>query len=452
MDPMTDERPSSAEASGGGKDAVDELVESGALDALFAKIDAGEVELTGDGGLIPGLIRATLERGLDAELTDHLGYERGSPEAALFGNSRNGFTAKTMKSQVGEFELATPRDRAGSFTPRLVPKGSRRLGGLDEMIISLYAGGMTIADIEHHLASTIGTELSRETISNITDQILEEVLAWQRRPLEPIYPVIYLDALTVKVRDGAHVSNRSAHIAVGVDLEGVKHVLGIWIQAVEGAKFWAGVCAELANRGVRDVLIVCCDGLTGLPEAIEATWRQATVQTCVVHLIRASMRFVNYGDRKSVAKALKPIYTAADAEAARAELDAFAASWGTKYPNAVATWETAWERFTPFLAFPPMVRRVIYTTNSIESLNYQLRKIIKNRGHFPSDTAVVKLLWLAICNIEDKRARQRERERGKPANERKAPGRLVEGQLVTSWKQALAQLALAYPDRINPYL
>ena len=453
MDPMTDDKPESAELAGTGKDAVDELVESGALDELFAKIDAGEVELTGDGGLIPGLIKATLERGLDAELTGHLGYERGSPEAPLFGNSRNGSTGKTMKSGFGEFELSTPRDRAGSFTPRLIPKGSRRLGGLDEMIVSLYAGGMTIRDIEHHLASTVGTELSHETISKIIDQILEEVLVWQRRPLEPFYPVIYLDALTVKVRDGAHVTNRSAHIAVGVDLEGIKHVLGIWIQATEGAKFWAGVCAELANRGIRDVLIVCCDGLTGLPEAIEATWHQATVQTCVVHLIRASMRFVSYSDRKAVAAALRPIYTAADDKAAKTELDTFADSrWGKKYPHCVATWQAAWERFIPFLAFPPMVRRVIYTTNSIESLNYQLRKIIKNRGHFPNDTAVIKLLWLAICNIEDKRARQREKERGTSRAQRKAPGRLVEGQIVTNWKKALAQLALAYPDRINPHL
>ena len=321
------------------------------------------------------------------------------------------------------------------------------------MIISLYAGGMTIRDIQHHLASTIGTELSPETISKITDEVLEEVLAWQRRPLEAFYPVIYLDALVVKVRDGAHVGNKAAHIAVGVDLEGIKHVLGIWVQTAEGAKFWAGVCAELANRGVRDVLIVCCDGLTGFAEAIEATWTKATVQTCVVHLIRAAMRFVNYKDRKVVASALKPIYQAADADAARVELDAFTASdLGQKYPNTVATFESAWDRFIPFLGFPPELRRVIYTTNSIESLNYQLRKIIKNRGHFPNDASVVKLLWLAICNIEDKRARAREKERGKPSNERKASGRLVEGQITTNWKQALAQLALAYPDRIQPYL
>jgi transposase-like protein len=311
-----------------------------------------------------------------------------------------------------------------------------------------------VRDIEHHLASTVGTELSRETISKITDEVLDEVLAWQRRPLEAFYPVIYLDALVVKVRDGAHVGNKAAHIAVGVDMDGAKHVLGIWVQHTEGAKFWAGVCAELANRGVKDVLIVCCDGLSGFPAAIEATWPLATVQTCVVHLIRASMRFVNYKDRKAVAAALKPVYTAADAEAAGEELAAFtASSWGVKYPTTVKTFHDAWERFTPFLAFPPDLRRVIYTTNSIESLNYQLRKIIKNRGHFPGDASVVKLLWLAICNIEDKRAREREKEKGGSRDtKRKAEGRLVEGQITTNWKQALAQLALVYPERINQYL
>lgn len=242
----------------------------------------------------------------------------------------------------------------------LVPKGQRRLDGLDGMIISLYAGGMTVRDIQHHLASTIGTELSHETISKITDQIGQEVLAWQHRPLESLYPVIYLDAIMVKIRDGAHVSNRAAHIAVGVDMDGIKHVLGIWVQAHEGAKFWAGVCAELANRGVQDVLIVCCDGLTGFPEAIEATWPQATVQTCVVHLIRAATRFVSYKDRKAVCAALRPIYQAANEEAALEALAAFETSeLGQRYPAAVKTFTDAWERFTPFLAFPPMLRRVI---------------------------------------------------------------------------------------------
>lgn len=434
------------------KEVADSLTESGALDEIFARIDAGE-PLTGHEGLLKGMLKASLERGLDAELSDHVGYDRGDPDASQFPNSRNGGYSKTVASEIGDVELSIPRDRQGTFTPMLVPKGIRRLDGLDAMIVSLYAGGMTIRDIGHHLVSTIGTELSHETISKVVDAVADEVMAWQQRPLEALYPVIYLDAIVVKVRDGGHVRNKAAHIAVGVDMDGVKHVLGIWVQATEGAKFWASVCAELANRGVRDVLIVCCDGLTGFPEAIEATWPEATVQTCVVHLIRAAMRFVNYKDRKAVAAALKPIYQASNADAALIELEAFEATpLGKKYPSTIKAFRDAWERFTPFLAFPPALRRVIYTTNSIESLNYQLRKVTKNRGHFPNDAAAVKLLWLAICNIEDKRARERARERGVPAAQRRAPSRLVEGQITTNWKQALEQLALAYPDRINPHL
>ncbi len=302
------------------------------------------------------------------------------------------------------------------------------------MIISLYAGGMTVRDIEHHLASTLGTQVSPATISNITDAVAAEVKEWQSRPLEAFYPVVFLDAIVVKIRDGAHVSNRAAHIAVGVDMSGIKHVLGIWVQASEGAKFWAGVCANLANRGVKDILIVCCDGLTGLPEAIAATFPLTTVQTCTVHLIRASMRFVSYTDRKAMAALMKPIYTAPDEDTAWLALAALADSnLGKKYPSTAKTWEAAWDRFTPFLAFGPALRRVIYTTNGQESLNYQLRKVTKNRGHFPSDDAAVKLLWLAIRNIEDKRARARAKEAAAktPANQRKAPGRLVEGAWVS---------------------
>jgi putative transposase len=435
------------------RQAVNDMVEAGLFDDLFKGIDAGSVQLTGEGGFLPEMVKAVLERGLKAELSDHLGYEHGERVGRAAGNTRNGSTPKTLASEVGDVELATPRDRNSTFEPRLVPKGARRVGGLDEMIVSLYAGGMTIRDIQHHLARTIGAELSHETISKITDAILDEVAEWQARPLEEIYPIVYLDALVVKVRDGHQVRNRAAHIAVGVDLDGVKHVLGIWVQATEGAKFWAGVCAELRNRGIRDVLIVCCDGLSGFPEAIEATWPQATVQTCTVHLIRAAMRFVSYNDRKKVAAALRPIYTAPTADVAESELLAFAESpLGQKYPATVATWENAWERFIPFLAFPPEVRRIIYTTNAIESLNYQLRKIIKNRGHFPNDGAVIKLLWLAIRDIEDKRARQRVKERGVAANQRKAPARLVEGATVQGWKAALGALAVAYPDRLAVHL
>ena len=433
-----------------------ELQDSGALADLFARIDSGEVELTGDGGLIPALIKTTLERGLEAEMTSHLGYaarDRDAKEASGTLNSRNGSYPKRLVTEVGPVEVSIPRDRDGSFTPRLVPKGSRRLGGLDDMIISLYAGGMTIREIQWHLAQTVGTELSHETISNITDAVLEAVLEWQKRPLDEFYPVMYLDAIRVKVRDGAHVRSKAAHIAIGVDMDGIKHVLGIWVQNNEGASFWAAVCANLANRGVRDVLIVSCDGLTGLPEAVEATWPESMVQTCVVHLIRASMRFVAYQDRKKVAAALRPVYTAVDADAAAEALKAFSNSdLGIKNPAAVTTWQSAWDRFVPFLEFPPELRRVIYTTNAIESLNYQLRKISKNRGQFPSDEAAVKLLWLGICNIEDKRAAERQRDKGKKGKDRKAQGRLIQGHVTTNWKQALAQLAVAYPDRVNPHL
>jgi putative transposase len=419
------------------------------LDELIDRAGEGGVRLTGEGGFLPELVKAVLERGLAAELTDHLGYAKGDPAGRGSPNSRNGATPKTLSTEVGRVPIDTPRDRAGSFEPRLVPKGQRRLGGLDEIIISLYAGGMTVRDIGHHLQRTLGTELSHDTISKITDAVAEEVKAWQSRPLEEIYPIVYLDALVVKVRDGHTVRNKAAHVAVGVDLDGVKSVLGIWVQSTEGAKFWAGVCAELANRGVRDILIACCDGLEGLPEAIEGTWASTTVQTCVVHLIRASLRFVSYADRKMVAAALRRIYTAPTVEAAETALLAFGDSeLGRRYPATVATWERAWERFIPFLAFPPAVRKIIYTTNSSESLNYQLRKIIKNRGHFPNDDAVIKLLWLAIRDIEDKRARAREKERGVPKNQRTAPGRLVEGATTQGWKQALGALALAYPGRI----
>lgn len=447
---VTDAHPNPKSAA----ELVEQLKHSGALDELFAKIDTGEVELTGDGGLVPALIKEALERGLQAEMTSHLGYGPGDREAKTTSNSRNGAYAKTVASEVGNVEISVPRDRDGSFTPRLVPKGSRRIGGLDDMIISLYAGGMTIRDIQHHLVATIGTELSHETIANITDAVLDAVLEWQNRPLEEFYPVIYLDAIRVKVRDNAHVRSKAAHIAVGVDIDGIKRVLGIWVQNSEGASFWAHVCAELANRGIRDVLIVCCDGLTGLPDAIEATWPDSLVQTCVVHLIRAANRFVAYGDRKAVSRELKAIYTAANQDTARQALTEFAASsLGKKYPSAVAVWDNAWDRFVPFLAFPPALRRVIYTTNAIESLNYQLRKVTKNRSQFPTDDSVVKLLWLAICNIEDKRARERAKEKGRTRRDKRvAKGRLVEGQITTNWKQALAQLAIAYPDRINPYL
>jgi putative transposase len=435
------------------QEAVDKMVQAGLLDDLMNQVEGGDLRLTGEGGFLPELVKRVLEAGLQTELTDHLGYEKHDRAGHGSGNSRNGFTPKRLGTEVGDLELATPRDRNGSFEPRLVTKGQRRVGGLSDMIVSLYAGGMTIRDIQAHLERTLGTQLSHETIANITDAVLEEVKAWQSRPLEAVYPIVYFDALVVKVKESHQVRNKAAHLAVGVDCDGIKHVLGIWVQASEGAKFWAGVLAELRNRGVKDVLIACCDGLTGFPDAIEATWPDAVVQTCVVHLIRASMRFVSYTDRKAVAAALRPIYTAATEAAAAQELDIFEGSnWGKKYPAAVRVWRAAWERFIPFLEFPPPVRKIIYTTNSIESLNYQLRKIIKNRGHFPNDDAVIKLLWLAIRDIEDKRARQRAKQAGRPKNERSAPGKLVEGATVQGWNAAYGALSLAFPGRLEPAL
>jgi putative transposase len=438
-----------AAAKEAARQAVADLVDKQALDAVLAKVGGDGLRLTGPGGFLSELVKAVLERGLQAELTEHLGYGKHDPAGKGSGNSRNGAPPKTVQTEVGPIEVRVPRDRAGTFTPRLLPKNARRLGGLSDVIISLYAGGMTVRDISHHLHRVYGTEVSADTVSAITDEVLEEVKAWQHRPLEEVYPIVYVDALMVKVRDGGQVRNKACYLVVGVGVDGVKQVLGIWVQQTEGAKFWMQVCTELRNRGVRDVLIACCDGLTGLPEAIEAVWPHTTVQTCVVHLIRAAMKFVSYKDRKVMVAALKEIYTASTVEAAETALLGFADStMGKRYPAAVAVWERAWDRFTPFLAFPPEVRRIIYTTNAIESFNYQIRKIIKNRGHFPTDDAVVKLIWLAIADIEDKRARQRAAEAGKPRDRRTAPGRLVEGAGVHGWKQALNALEIFFPGRI----
>jgi putative transposase len=428
--------------------AVRAVLDDQLLDQMVAKMRSEGVRLSGPGGFLSEMLKAVLERGLAAELTEHLGYDKHDAAGRGSGNSRNGSTPKTLLTEVGPVPVQVPRDRAGTFTPTLVPKGERRLGGLSDIIISLYAGGMTVRDICHHLHRVYGTDLSADTVSAVTDAVLEEVKAWQTRPLDEVYPIIYVDALMVKVRDGNAVRNKAAHLVVGVDTDGVKHVLGMWLQNTEGAKFWMAVFAELRNRGVRRVLIACCDGLEGLPEAIETIWPYTIVQTCVVHLIRASLKYASYTDRKRLAAALRPVYTAVNADAAESALLELAESdLGRRHKAAIAVWERAWERFTPFLAFPPELRKVIYTTNTIESLNYQLRKVIKNRGHFPTDDAVVKLLWLAICDIEDKRARAREADRGKPANQRTAPARLIEGSVTAGWKQALAALAEFCNDR-----
>ena len=403
--------------------------------------------------LVRGLLQATINSGLNAEMDAHLGYvngDRAAKEAAGQANSRNGSYPKTVDSAYGPVDISVPRDRAGTYMPRMVPKGSRRLTDLDDMIISLYAGGMTVRDIEHHLATTIGVNLSPDTISAVTDAVLEEVTAWQTRQLDEFYPVIFLDALRVKIRDNGRVVNKAVYMAVGVDMEGIKHILGLWVATNEGAAFWSQVCAEIANRGVNDVFFVCCDGLKGFPEAIQATWPDSMVQTCVVHLIRAANRWVAYGDRKEVSKHLRGIYTAVNEDEARSALDEFEASeLGQKYPQSVKVWRDAWDRFIPFLQFPPAARKVIYTTNSIESMNSELRKATRNRVQFPSDSAAVKTLWLMICNIEDRRAARRAKEGAKASASAK---RLVEGSKTSNWKQAINQLSVAYPDRFAAYL
>jgi putative transposase len=438
---------------------IRELLDDRLLDELLARSrdDAGGLRLTGEGSMLGDLVKAVLERALEAELTAHLGYDKHASDGYGTGNSRNGKIAKTVQTGVGPVRLAVPRDRKGSFDPVLVPKRAGRVsGGLDDMVISLYAHGMTVRDIVHHLDQVYGTQLSPETVSRITEQVMEEVKAWQRRPLDPIYPVVFLDALMVKVRDNHVVHNKPAYLAVGIDTDGDKHVLGIWVPKAtdgpvgEGAAFWRSVVTDLRNRGVNDILIACVDGLAGFEDAICAAFPHATVQSCVVHLIRNSLRPVPRKHRAAVAAELKKVYTAPDADTALDALAAFAdTDLGRRYPQAVKVWETAWERFTPFLAFTPAVRKLLYTTNSIESLNYQLRKVTKARGHFPTDDAVVKLLWLAILNIEDKRARERAARAAQDRARTGYPARLIEGQKTYGWSEALNELADAYPGRIQ---
>jgi putative transposase len=437
-----------------------ELMDDRLLDALLerSRDQAGGLRLTGEGSMLGELVKAVLERALEAELTAHLGYDRHE-RGGEGGNARNGAIAKTVQTGVGPVPLQVPRDRAGTFEPLLVPKRAGRIaGGLDDMVISLYAHGMSVRDILHHLEQVYGTQLSHETVSRITDAVLEEVRAWQSRPLDPVYAAVFLDAIVVKVRDNQVVQNKPAYIAIGIDADGEKHVLGIWLAktapeaatAGEGARFWGGVMNDLRNRGVRDILIACCDGLAGFEDAITGAFGRTVVQRCVVHLIRNALRPVARRDAGEVAKELRKVYTAPTAEAAFDALAAFAASpWGKKYPQAVKVFEDAWDAFTPFLAFSPAVRKLLYTTNAIESLNYQLRKVTKARGHFPGDDAVVKLLWLAIINIEDKRARERLARRQATGKRSDQPARLVEGQRVLNWREALNELDRAYPGRLR---
>jgi putative transposase len=367
------------------------------LDQLLANYKKPE-DLTGDDGLFKQLKKALIERALGAELTDHLGYEKGDLSARGKGNSRNGTSSKTILTDDGEVEIAIPRDRAGSFEPQLIAKGQTRFSGFDEKILSLYARGMTVREIQGHLAELYATDVSPDLISRVTDAVLGEVREWQNRPLDPVYPVVFFDALRVKIRDEGLVKNKAVYVALALNPAGEKQVLGLWIEQSEGAKFWLKVVNELKARGVNDILIAVVDGLKGFPEAITSVFPQTVVQTCVVHLIRNSLAFVAWKERKAILPAIKAIYRAENADMALLRLEEFEAAWGKRYPAIGQMWRRAWEHVVPFFAFAPSIRKMIYTTNAVEALHRSLRKIIKTRGSFPNDDAALKLIYLAIKN------------------------------------------------------
>jgi putative transposase len=384
----------------------------------------GAEEITGPGGLVSQLAGRVIDTALGAKLSEHLGYPPGQAPAGGAPNVRNGSTPKTLQTELGPVGVRTPRDRQGSFEPQLVRKRQTRLAGLDERVLDLYAGGMSVRDIAAHLSGLYGVEVGRDTISRVTDAVLEDVQAWRTRPLEPVYPIVYFDALMVKVREDRSVRSRACYLAVGVSVEGDREALGIWWQDSEGAKFWLAVLNDLHRRGVADVLIACVDGLAGFPEAIEAVFPQAWVQTCIVHQIRSSLRYVNYRDRRTLAKDLWPVYSAPNAEAAEHELERFDEQWGARYPMIAEAWRRDWQHIVPFLALPEPLRRVVYTTNTIEAMHRQIRKAIKTRGHFPDEQAATKLIYLAIERAETKWRSAR------------------------SWTSALAALKIHFGDRI----
>ena len=387
------------------------------------------VSLVGQGGLLQQVTRAVLQAALEAEMADHLGYGRGEMPPAGSANERNGSSGKTVRTEIGEVRLDVPRDRAGTFTPRIVPKHARRVDGFDEAIISLYAKGLTTGEIQAHLAEIYDVDVSRDLISKVTDKVVDELEIWRSRPLDRVYPVVLIDAIYVKIREG-QVANRPVYVALGVNLAGDRDVLGMWVgTGGEGAKHWMGCLAELRNRGIQDVCIVACDGLKGLPESVAEIWPLATVQLCVVHLVRASLRYASKAHWGSITKALREVYTAATLEAAEARFSDFEADWGQKYPVIIKLWHSAWQQFIPFLAFPPQIRRIVYTTNAIESLNARFRQATRRRGHFPNEQAALKVLYLVIRTPKVNRAN-------------------VTGK-TGGWKAALNVLALYYGDRIT---
>lgn len=393
------------------------------IDQLLAGYSQPE-DLTGKDGILKQLTARLVERALQGEMSAHLGREPHERSPAG-GNARNGTGEKTLKTELGPMPIEVPRDREGSFDPQLIKKRQTRFTGFDEKILGMYARGMTVRDIQGHLEDMYGVDVSPDLISRVTSAVADDVVAWQGRPLDAVYPIVYLDALVVKVRDQGVVRNKSVYLALGVTMLGSKEVLGLWIEQNEGAKFWLKVVNELKTRGVRDILIACCDGLKGFPEAIEAVFPSAVVQTCIVHMIRNSLRFVSYKDRKDLVKDLRPVYSAASREEAKVALEAFEQKWGRRYPMIGDSWRSNWERVVPFLDFPPEVRKVIYTTNAIESLNSTLRKLLHYRGHFPNDDAVMKLLYLALGNAEKRWQRS-----------------------IRDWSKVLGQFSIFFKERI----
>ena len=390
----------------------------------LAKLVQKPEDLFGPSGLFQEIKKSLVEQLLEAEMEDHLGYGKGDKvDEGRRANSRNGYTEKTVKTESGPLTVQVPRDRDASFSPKLIPKNLRRLTGFDEKVLALYARGMTTREIQGFLQEIYGTDVSPQMISTVTDSVLDLAKAWQSRPLEAVYPIVYLDALFVSIREGATVRKKAVYVALGMSLTGQREVLGLWFQQTEGAKFWLSVLTDLKNRGLADIFFVCCDGLTGLPDAIAAAFPLAIVQTCIVHMIRATLRYVSYVDRKSLVKDLKPIYTAPTEAAALAALDAFEQRWGAKYPGAAKGWRTRWAEVIPFLAFPGPIRKILYTTNAIESLNAEFRKVLNPRVQFPADDAVLKVIFLAL---------QRKKTRTMAPKE---------------WGAALSHFQLLYPER-----
>ena len=390
-----------------GRSLAEQLVEQARADGR---------SLVGPGGLLSDLTKQVLETGLEVEMEEHLGYEKHSAAGRNGENSRNGTRSKTVITEIGPIEVDVPRDRDGSFEPQMVKKRQRRLDGVDSMVISLIAKGLTTGEVEAHLAEVYGTEISRETISKITDRVLEELGDWLNRPLDRVYPVIFIDAIVVKIRDG-QVANRPVYTAIGVTVDGKREILGLWIgTGGEGAKYWLQVLTEIKNRGVDDACIVVCDGLKGLPESIEATWPLAVIQTCVLHLIRNTFRLASRQDWDKMARELRPVYTAVNEADAKARLDDFHQMWGNKYPAIKTLWSNAWSEFVPFLDYSPEIRRVIYSTNAIESLNARFRRATRSRGHFPNEQAAMKCLYLVVRSLDPKgTGQERWMNRWKPA-------------------------------------